>query len=371
MLIVLGLILITLHFGSSLCYFGYCRRNANRPWKLHTDITYAPRIVIIVPTYNEELLIVRKLDDISDQTYRKDRLGIIVADDGSQDRTKNLVTKWIQTHRELGVEIIAQASHSGKMPMVREVLNRLGQKTDLTILTDVDAFWEHDAILHAARYFADPAIGAVTGSIQYAREKRGDNPREEKTYRKFYNVLRVSESKVFSTPISNGPFLALRTSSLREYGLPDFVGFDDSAIGSFFALAGLRAIQVEDVMVWEDARGSLLRRKTRRANRLVLNFLNTKKCAIRRGVYRRTAFERIWKMEWWLTLVNPWLLLAGASLLVIDLFTGQGFRLALLPLSAGVGLSFLAPYRAWMIQQFYLIAGRVRGLMTSDITWRR
>jgi len=335
---------------------------------LNTDDAYAPRTLVVVPTYNEEELIVRRLDNIFEQTYPKDRLSMIVADDGSDDRSRSLVTEWVRTHPDLETTLTPQTVHSGKMPMFRALLNRIEPNIDLVVLTDVDAIWERDAIANATRYMADPTVGSVTCSIQYVKN---GNSGGESAYRNFYNVLRVCESKIFGTPVQNGPFLALRISSLREYGLPDFAGIDDSAIGSFFALAGLRAIQVDDVKVWEDFRGSLLRRKLRRANRLILNFTNTKKCACRCGVYRRTAFEKIWKMEWWLHIVNPWLLIGGILLMAIGLVAGPNSSLcAFFLLLLGAGL-ILPAYRSWAIQQFYLIAARIRGLITKDITWRR
>jgi poly-beta-1,6-N-acetyl-D-glucosamine synthase len=364
----LGLILIGVHFGVPVSYFFYLKRTTTRPWNLHTDPRYEPTLTIIVPTYNEEDLIVRKLDDILSQTYPRNRLTIIVADDCSLDGTTGLVKEWILAHPEIDTKIMIAANHAGKMPMVRKVFQQLGQGTDLVALTDVDAFWDHNAISNATRYFADNTVGSVTGSIQYSKE---DNPPGEKAYRDFYNDLRVSESKIFATPIQNGPFLVLRSSALIEYGLPDFPGVDDSAVGSFFAFAGLRAIQVDDVMVWEPARGNMLRKKTRRANRLIMNFTNTRKCAIRLGVYRQTPFETIWRIEWWLHIVNPWLLIAGAVLLLVDMFVGHGYPIAPVALLIGGALMFFAPYRAWMIQQFYLIAARLRNFRTSDIIWQR
>lgn len=368
LLTVLGLILIGLHFGIAGFYFGYIKRYVNRPWNLHVDPAYTPTVAVIVPTHNEEQLIIRKLDNLHDQTHPGDHLNIIVADDASQDKTRVLVNDWIQAHPETRLTITTQQERTGKMPMVRGVLQNLDKKTELVVLTDADAFWNNEAISNAIRYFADPIVGIVTGSIQY---EESDSPPGERTYRGFYNLIRVSESKIFSTPIHNGPFLALRMSSLQDCGLPDFAGIDDSALGSFFAFAGLRAIQVEDVSISEPGRGSLFRRKTRRANRLMLNFSNTRKSAVRRGVYKRTAFEQIWRVESWLHLYNPWLLVVGALLIVIDLVSGRGLRLGLLSLTVGGALLIIPLYRTWMIQQFYLVAARLRGLVTNDVTWRR
>jgi len=364
---VLGLILVGLHFGIPGVYFSYLRRQVNRSWNLHADPGYLPMVVVIVPTYNEEEMIVRKLDNLDEQTYPHDSLSIIVADDASEDKTRSLIDGWIQAHPKSHLTFMSQQKRTGKMPMVLSVLKKLDPKTELIILTDADAFWNKEAVSNGARYFADPIVGVVTGSIQY--EEHGDS--QEKTYRGFYNILRVAESKIFATPVHNGPFLAIRMSAFEKFGLPDFAGIDDSALGSFMAFAGLRAIQVDDVSVVEPSRGSLFRRKTRRANRLILNFSNTRKNAERLGLYKRTSFEQIWRMESWLHLFNPWLLLLGALLMAVDVVSGRGFRLALLSLTVGLVLFILPLYRTWIAQQFYLIVARLRSFVTHDITWRR
>jgi len=365
LLLTLSLILIGIHYGTPLFYFGYLRKHVNDPWRLETDIDLRPRAVVIVPAYNEEQMIASKLDDIANQTYPRDHFEIIVTDDGSNDRTKPIASEWMAKHAEVKATLRADGKHGGKMPMVRRVLASLGADTDVVVLTDVDAYWNSEALTNMSKYFGDKTVAAVTGSIQYSS---GQGVFFEKNYRTLYNAVRIAESKLFATPIFNGPFAALRMRHIREYGLPDFEGIDDSALASYFALAGLRCIQVDDVKVAEPHRGSLWARKTRRANRLVLTFMRTKKSARRHGLYKRTAFEKIWRMEWWLTLVNPWLLFTGA--IVQAVLVPEGQLLALLPLILGVAALVYTPYRTWMTQQLYLAVGMLRNLRTRDVTWR-
>jgi cellulose synthase/poly-beta-1,6-N-acetylglucosamine synthase-like glycosyltransferase len=369
MLLILGLLLIILHFGTPLVYFGYVKRIVHRPWNLHLDSSYQPILSVIVPTYNEEKLIVRKLNDLRGQAYPRNLLNVTVLDDASQDKTRELASEWIRANPDVHVALVPHATHGGKMPMVLDLLANLDPTNEVVILTDVDAFCEKkDALPNIVRYFSDPTVAAVSCSIQY---ETGGDPRNENVYRDFYNQIRVGESKIRSTPNHNGQFQALRLSALREIGLPDYSGIDDSAIGSFFAFAGLRAIQADDVKVWEPSRGNVLRRKMRRANRLMMNFSHTKKSAIRRGLYKKTGFENIWRIEYWLHLINPWLLAAGTLLTIIALITGEAIKFTLLSLGTGVALLILPPYRVWVMQQFYLILARIRGLTTQDVTWKR
>jgi hypothetical protein len=189
-------------------------------------------------------------------------------------------------------------------------------------------------------------------------------------YRNYYNIIRVAESKVFATPVHNGPFLAVRAELLGKYGLPVFPGSDDSSFGSYVALLGFRAIQVDDVTVKEPTRGSQFCRKIRRAQHLLLSFLKTKSYAKKIGVYRRVkSFEKIWRVEWWLHVVNPWFLTASMILLVMS--TLYASFTAITFLGIGIMLLVLKAYRTWVLQQLYLVIAAVRNLWTREIAWSK
>mgnify|MGYP000692792412 CR=1 FL=1 len=102
----------------------------------------------------------------------------------------------------------------------------------------------------------------------------------------------------------------------------------------------------------------------------MLNFLKTKQYAKKLAVYRHTKpFEKIWKVEWWLHVVNPWLLIASVILFVMAIFYGS--PLALILLGVGLMLLSLKTYRVWMLQQFYLVIAMIRNLWTKEVIWSK
>ncbi|MGB9830452.1 MAG: glycosyltransferase [Fervidicoccus fontis] len=363
---IVALMLGLMHFGVPLAYYFYMKRKyLKKPWNIRVDENYKPKVTIIIPTYREAEYIRDKLDNIYFQSYPRSLMEVIVVDSASDDGTVDLVKQWISEHRDLDLKLIVEPVRKGKLHAVLESLKHVSPESSVIVFTDADAFWERDALKKAVKYFTDPSVGAVTASILYS-----DKGAFENVYRNYYNIIRIAESKVFATPVHNGPFLAIRADLIRKYGLPIFPGSDDSSFGSYLAFIGFRAIQVDDVLVEEPVRGSQLRRKIRRAQHLLLNLLKTKHYAKRLGVYKYTEpFENVWKIEWWLHLVNPWLLIFSVILLTVNMLHGS--LTTLLFLGIGSLLLLLKTSRVWILQQVYLTIAAVRNLWTKEIMWSK
>jgi len=365
-LTLLALALALTHFSIPLLYYLYLKsRWLNKPWDIKKDFSYRPRVTIIVPTYNEVEFIEKKLDDIYAQNYPHELTEVIIADSGSIDGTLEVIKEWMLAHMDLVLKLVVTTEKKGKLYALLKALNYVSPDSEIVVFTDVDAFWEPNALSKMSSYFADPNVGSVTANIYYTNVDM-----HEEIYRNYYNLVRVAESKIFATPIHNGPFLAIKADLLRKYGLPNFPGSDDSSFGSFIAFTGYRAIQVDDIVVREPIRGSQIRRRIRRAHHLIINFITTKKYTKRRGVYKyNSAFERIWWIEWWLHIVNPWLLVISVILLVLNAIFGS--LIALIFIGAGLALLLLSNiYKVWILQQVYLIIAIVRSSWMKDIVWR-
>jgi cellulose synthase/poly-beta-1,6-N-acetylglucosamine synthase-like glycosyltransferase len=338
-------------------------------WGFKNDPKYRPKISVIIPAFNESAMIKERLDNLVRQDYPKDHFEIIVSDDGSVDETVQIVEKWTNANSKkdgFRPRIVRNSTRQGKIHALQSALEQVDPDSVAVVFTDADAFWERESLGALVSYLADSSVGAVCGSIAYIGETI---KLDEDVYRDYYNVLRVAESKVHSTPNHNGQLMAIRTEILRRIGLPNFRGSDDSAFGSMVAFAGYRAIQVDDAFVREPFRGSQVRRKIMRAQLLQLNFLKTKRYARATGILTKSAFDRIWRIELWLHLINPWLLVA--SIVLLGLAASLGSFWALVLLALGVVPLITRTYRMWILQQFYLLAAATRTLLTGKVKWPR
>lgn len=362
---LLAIILALTHFTSPILYYLYLKRKwLQKSWHIKVDKNYKPRVTVIVPAYNEAEFIQKKLANINLQDYPKDLIEIFIVDNASEDETKKVAKDWASIHNKITVRLLEEKK-KGKLFALLKALNYISSDSEVVVFTDVDALWELNALKETVKYLADPTVGSITSSVIY-----GDKKLFENVYRNYYNEVRIAESKVYSTPIHNGPFQAVKTELLRKMGLPVFAGSDDSAFGSYIAFSGLRAIQVDDVIAKEHIRGGTIQAKLRRAHTLLSTFFKTKRYAIKMGFYKyNRLFEKIWKIEWWLHVINPWLLVAAIIFLVSAIARGSFAGSTLL----GIGLSLLVAkrYRMWMLQQLCLTIAAIRNLYLKEPMWER
>jgi len=363
----IGLALATIHFGIPLAYYWYLKKRwLPKPWNLNRDPSYTPKVTIIIPTYRESEYIEKKLDNLYQQDYPRDKVEVIVVDSASDDGTPELVKKWAKNHPEFKLTLLEEPIRRGMVLALNYALKHVSKDSEIVVFTDADSFWEPSTLKHVVKYFADPSVGAVTTCIALLEE---DNYLET-TYRNYYNVIRVGESKIHSTPILNGTLVAFRRELLEEIGgLPTYTGNNDSTPASLIAFMGYRAIQIDDTVVKEPIRRGQAMRKIRRAQHLILHFIYTKRYAKKLGLYRKTIFGKIWKIEAYLHLINPWLLPVMVLLLAISATMESIVAFSLLML--GVLLMFVKPYRTWVLTQLYLIIATIRNIWTKEVAWRK
>jgi len=363
-LTTVALILVLIHFGVPLTYYWYAKTKwLKKPWNIKTDKNYKPNITIIVPTYNEATLIEDKLENMRTQNYPKDKFEVIVIDSASKDNTTEIVEKYAKKHPDINLKLLRESVRTGKAHALNLALKHA--KGDIVFIADVDAKWPQDALSEAVKWFADPKVGAVS-CLKKPAEK-GVMGIEE-NYRKYYNVLRVAESKAYSTPIFHGELSAFKKELLLKIGgFPEHIGADDSHTATKITLLGYRAITPETLWCKEKIpKKGYFKWRIKRAQHLIQHFKNTLK--IKTTIPRE--IKRIFMVETFLHLINPWLLLTATIILIVDTLTTHS-TLATTLLITGITLLATKTYRTWIIQQIHLIAATLRNLWTKEIIWNK
>ena len=350
------------HFGAPLAYRLAAGRWLARPWGLERG-PRRPTVTVIVPTYNEAKFVEAKLDDIAKQSYPKELMEVIVVDSASSDGTAQIARRWAAEHPQVKLLVVEEPERRGKAHALNAALK--AARGEVVVITDADSTWAaEDTLERALSWFADPRVGAVTCLKKPAGKGAAG---VEEGYRRFYNAIRVAESKVWATPIFHGELAAFRRDLLEANGgFPTDLGADDSHTATLIALKGYRAIAPDDVWCIEAVpRKGYHKWRVRRAQHLIQHFAR----AIKRVREAPGPFRKVLLAEAWLHLANPWLLAAAALLLALEAARGSPLAAALLAL----GFLPLAckPYRTWVAMQLYLMAAAIRNLKTKEIAWEK
>jgi cellulose synthase/poly-beta-1,6-N-acetylglucosamine synthase-like glycosyltransferase len=166
-----------------------------------------PHVSLIIPAYNEEGVIVAKLENALALDYPADRLDIVVTSDDSTDATHELVAGFA----DRGVRLI-RCPRGGKVAAQdRAVAETAGE---IVAFGDANVLWEPDALRRLVRPFADPAVGMACGNVRLVNPGGGTN--QEGLYWRYEMWLRTRESRAHSMTGSNGAIYAVRREAYRD-----------------------------------------------------------------------------------------------------------------------------------------------------------
>lgn len=298
-LILFGINVVPLGF-----YILYMKRVAEKkPWNIRIDYNYEPHVSVVIPTYEEEDTIRRKLDNTAEVDYPKEKMEIIVVDSASKDETVHFVREWIRKHPEIKTRLICQTERRGMVNALNEGLKHM--RGEIFVKTDADCLWMNDSLKNALKYLVDPQVGSVAGSHIIKASKETSAVKTERTYRQFYRWLRIGESKLYGTVLYEGELMLVKRGILDKIGFDEELGAGDVPTALRMAEQGYRAISAEDAYfieqtpyTWKEK----FRQKTRRG-RHVFQALWKYKYMIFRN---KTAFHRfILPFETYIYIVNP------------------------------------------------------------------
>ncbi|MFP4417419.1 MAG: glycosyltransferase family 2 protein [Fibrobacterota bacterium] len=171
------------------------------------DDKYEPTVGVVIPAYNEEDVIKKKIDNVLSFDYPPDKIRVWVGSDQSTDATETIVRKYGDPRVTLWV---AQR-RGGKT----EILNNLVPQvsTDVVFLTDANTIHSPDSLRQLVKHFADAEVGAVAGHVEHVVGEQKQI--EEVLYRSFEARQKFLESRLHSTISAFGGFYCMRTTLFR------------------------------------------------------------------------------------------------------------------------------------------------------------
>jgi cellulose synthase/poly-beta-1,6-N-acetylglucosamine synthase-like glycosyltransferase/peptidoglycan/xylan/chitin deacetylase (PgdA/CDA1 family)/spore germination protein YaaH len=153
--IVLGLGRLTFIGALALAQWFRSRRRQHA----HAGAGYAPFVSVVVPAYNEELVIKNTINSLLQSDY--ENYEIIVIDDGSTDKTSEIVREQFSQNERVR---LFSAAAGGKAAALNVGLRYA--KGEIVIALDADTLFAPQTVGALARRFYDPRMGAVAGNAK-------------------------------------------------------------------------------------------------------------------------------------------------------------------------------------------------------------
>jgi cellulose synthase/poly-beta-1,6-N-acetylglucosamine synthase-like glycosyltransferase/spore germination protein YaaH/peptidoglycan/xylan/chitin deacetylase (PgdA/CDA1 family) len=175
----------------------------------HPD--YQPAVTVLIPAYNEESVIVDTVRSAIASGYPK--LEILVIDDGSTDRTAELVRE--NFGKDPRVRLLLQ-SNSGKPSALNHALSEA--TGEIAVSIDADTIVDPEAIPRLVRHFADPRVGAVAGNVKVMNRNRWITRWQALEYITSQNLEKRAFDLLNCIPVVPGAAGAWRTDLLRSSG---------------------------------------------------------------------------------------------------------------------------------------------------------
>src|SRR3989338_2517205 len=238
--------------GYPLLVWGLARIAGREPRSADTT----PSVSLLLPVYNEEAHIEQKLQNSLALDYPKEKLEIVVASDGSTDRTNALVKRF----EAQGVRLLAVSDHIGKSAILSRTVPLL--RGEIVVFSDATIALAPDAIRRLVRSFADRLVGAVSAAyrVDPADDLRSQG---EGLYWRYESFIKRQESRLHSVIGAHGPCYAIRK--------PLFVRLETTQINDDYLIPmraitqGYRVVYDPEVVVGErelvSVEGELARRR--------------------------------------------------------------------------------------------------------------
>ncbi len=215
--VLYGYSLLTCVFLLSRYFFGMLYR------PVAVDPFYTPSVTVVIPCFNEETWIRRTIVSCINQDYPPDKLELIIVDDGSSDRSVEVIQETIRSLCQDGkrfgldkrIRFFMQKYNQGKREAMG--IGIRNANTELITFVDSDSFLEPDAIRNLVQPMRDPKMGGVCGRTDVANTYTNHLTKMQSVrYYISFRMMKAAESYFDSVMCLSGPLSCYRVSAVRE-----------------------------------------------------------------------------------------------------------------------------------------------------------
>jgi cellulose synthase/poly-beta-1,6-N-acetylglucosamine synthase-like glycosyltransferase/peptidoglycan/xylan/chitin deacetylase (PgdA/CDA1 family)/spore germination protein YaaH len=208
------LVIVTLLALLRVFFYCICARRQCRRERLHPEVSpvsYPPASVVLA-AYNEERVIASTIRHLLDSDYPAP-LEIIVVDDGSRDRTAEVVGAIAANEHRIR---LVRQPNGGKASALDHALSLASHET--IVMIDADTMVAPDGIRQLVNSLSDPKVGAVAGYIRVGNTKHWLGSFQDLEYTAAFEIDRRAQDLLGCITVAPGALSAFRRKALLEAG---------------------------------------------------------------------------------------------------------------------------------------------------------
>lgn len=214
---------------------------------------FTPFVTSIIPVYNEEEHVESRIKNLLDCDYPLDRHEIIIASDGSSDRTVEIARKYASKM----IQVVDFKQNRGRATVHNETIALA--RGEIIVFSDARTRFSKKFVSNIVRYFSESQTGCAISNLIYRSEGTGISS-SESFYFGFENRLRSLESDLGLLATGCGPAMAIRKGIWRPLKSTDDCDFTTPIDA---ALQGYRIVFARDAVAFDTPPSSTIRGELR------------------------------------------------------------------------------------------------------------
>ena len=228
---------------------------------------FQPTISAIICAFNQEKVIAKRIQNFLSQDYPHTKIEIIVASDGSTDRTGQA----IEPHEKPHVRVLEFKKNRGRAAVHNDAVSVA--KGEILVFSDAETMCNTDFLRRISAPFADSTVGCAVGNLFYANKDTGISASEH-AYWKFEKKLRNLESRLGLLATGTGACMAVRRDLYRPLSPIDDCDF---ATPLDVLLQGFRVVYVQEAVAHDTVASTIIEEFRTRVRQTSKNLLGTLK----------------------------------------------------------------------------------------------
>lgn len=258
----------------------------------------APSLTVVIAAFNERARIGERVRDVLAQDYPRERLRVLVVDDGSSDGTAQAAAVG-----DPRVHVIALPRNGGKAAALARAIATTS--TDVIVFADARQRFAPRALRKLMEPFADPQVGAVSGELVI--EGAPGAAADIGLYWRMEKALRDGEARLGWLHGVSGAIHALR----REFAQapPPGTILDDMYLPLSVVFAGRRVAMAREAVALDRASADAWEEFRRKLRTLAGNWQLLARMPRLANPFANPVFFA-WFSHKFLRLIVPWALVA-------------------------------------------------------------